>query len=453
MRAGTGRTINAAIDRARQVFGKPPQVLICVFGVANDPRYNIFKAIGLSKGIVTQAMQSRLLGKTRDLQAHINVAMKLNKKLGGDNFHHKGGTTNGDVPGKRAAGWPETHACMFFGEQHLTATELERLNELQCTGFDLTHAPGKPSIAAAVASMDDYFMECADEVRVQPLLEPSLNSPDARPKKNEIIEDLKSMVLVSPRGGNSAYREAHPPRFKSRICFSVEYGCPEDALHPPESSSFAMAFPTASSQRCSLEKSLPFGKRSKLSKSTTRAGLARHENFVKPPSQSQHSLISGPPAHLPDLNDRNDVVLNAPAGTVVDHPNLVDPRNIEWYGASHAADLGTTRMVKYNVMVDDNNLSLDDLQSIANTQGHAFQRCNLAISGPAYVRYADIICSKAKGWMSVIDSEDGGSSFGGESVDGTVESRAHDLERYQAVVQGMATGLEKFRSTGCSWWI
>ncbi|KAL8278268.1 hypothetical protein RQP46_009300 [Phenoliferia psychrophenolica] len=48
-------------------------------------------------------------------------------------------------------------------------------------------------------------------------------------------------------------------------------------------------------------------------------------------------------------------------------------------------------MIKYNVMIDENNLSLDDLQSMANAQGHAFQRCNLAISGPAYVRSADLI--------------------------------------------------------------
>lgn len=60
------------------------------------------------------------------------------------------------------------------------------------------------------------------------------------------------------------------------------------------------------------------------------------------------------------------VVGNAPAGTVVD-TQIVDPRSeylfhlerafsdappdVEWFGSAHAADLGTTRMVKYNVMV------------------------------------------------------------------------------------------------------
>ena len=53
--------------------------------------------------------------------------------------------------------------------------------------------------------------------------------------------------------------------------------------------------------------------------------------------------------------------------------------------------------------------------------------------------------------MSALDSEDGGSSVGGDSMDGTRESRAADFLRYQAVVDKMAPGLEMMRSRGMAW--
>lgn len=44
------------------------------------------------------------------------------------------------------------------------------------TGADLSDSPGKPSIAAVVASMDSHYMLSADAVSVQRLIEPPTNS-------------------------------------------------------------------------------------------------------------------------------------------------------------------------------------------------------------------------------------------------------------------------------------
>ena len=44
--ADMNAALDAAIEKAKQVFGSKPQVVFCIFKAANDERYNIFKFLG-----------------------------------------------------------------------------------------------------------------------------------------------------------------------------------------------------------------------------------------------------------------------------------------------------------------------------------------------------------------------------------------------------------------------
>lgn len=70
----------------------------------------------MSLGIATQALRADKLQKTNDFQLFINVAMKINGKLGGRNFTFAPNSTDGgDARGQRKAGWLERAAPLVFG--------------------------------------------------------------------------------------------------------------------------------------------------------------------------------------------------------------------------------------------------------------------------------------------------------------------------------------------------
>ncbi|KAI0773448.1 ribonuclease H-like domain-containing protein [Irpex lacteus] len=67
---------------------------------------------------------------------------------------------------------------------------------------------------------------------------------------------------------------------------------------------------------------------------------------------------------------------------------------------SHGGLLGTSRPAHYNVLYDENDFTVDGLQSLSFTLCHVYARSTRSVSIPAPVYYADIVCSRAKNHYS-----------------------------------------------------
>ncbi|KAB5595487.1 Argonaute-like protein [Ceratobasidium theobromae] len=86
---------------------------------------------------------------------------------------------------------------------------------------------------------------------------------------------------------------------------------------------------------------------------------------------------------------------NCPAGTVVDDV-VGHPTEFDFYLQSHGGLLGTSRSAHYNVLYDENNFTVDGIQSLSFALCHVYARATRSVSIPAPVYYADIVCERAK---------------------------------------------------------
>ncbi|KAF8911853.1 argonaute-like protein [Mucidula mucida] len=86
---------------------------------------------------------------------------------------------------------------------------------------------------------------------------------------------------------------------------------------------------------------------------------------------------------------------NLPAGTVIDR-EITSPIEYDFYLQSHAGLLGTSRSSHYTVVCDENAFNPNQLQMMAYTLCHVYARSTRAVSIPAPVYYAHIVCSRAK---------------------------------------------------------
>ncbi|THU91564.1 argonaute-like protein [Dendrothele bispora CBS 962.96] len=93
--------------------------------------------------------------------------------------------------------------------------------------------------------------------------------------------------------------------------------------------------------------------------------------------------------------DQGDRSGNMLAGTGVDQ-RIAHPVEFDLCLQSHAGLIGNSRPSHYSVLHDDNNFSVDALQSLCSTLCHAYAPSTRSISIPAPVYYADMVCARAK---------------------------------------------------------
>ncbi|KAI0347251.1 argonaute-like protein [Trametopsis cervina] len=108
---------------------------------------------------------------------------------------------------------------------------------------------------------------------------------------------------------------------------------------------------------------------------------------------------------------------NCRAGTVVD-TDIAHPTEFDFYLQSHGGILGTSRPAHYNVLHDENNFTVDGLQSLSYALCHVYARSTRSVSIPAPVYYADIVCSRAKNHYSPdanLDFSDTGTAEGSQN--------------------------------------
>ncbi|KAI0250549.1 Piwi domain-containing protein [Lactifluus subvellereus] len=83
---------------------------------------------------------------------------------------------------------------------------------------------------------------------------------------------------------------------------------------------------------------------------------------------------------------------NCLAGTVIDR-DVVDPVEFDFYLLSHGGMNGTSRPAHYNVLIDENNFTADDLQSFSYALCHVNARTTCSISKPAPLLRKDCVLS------------------------------------------------------------
>jgi eukaryotic translation initiation factor 2C len=96
---------------------------------------------------------------------------------------------------------------------------------------------------------------------------------------------------------------------------------------------------------------------------------------------------------MPKEGDRKSE--NCFAGTVVDR-DVTHPTDHDFYLLSHAGILGTSRPAHYSVLYDESGFNADALQSLSYSLCHVYAPSTRAVSVPAPVYYADLVCSRAK---------------------------------------------------------
>jgi hypothetical protein len=81
-------------------------------------------------------------------------------------------------------------------------------------------------------------------------------------------------------------------------------------------------------------------------------------------------------------------------GTVVDR-GIVSGGICNFYMNSHAGIQGTNMPAHYSVLLDENNLSMDELQVLAWNLCHSYQRCTRAVSVPSPLYYATLAANRS----------------------------------------------------------
>jgi len=142
---------------------------------------------------------------------------------------------------------------------------------------------------------------------------------------------------------------------------------------------------------------------------------------------------------------------NCPAGTVLDTA-VIHPVYFDFYLQSHGGLQGTSCSTHYNVLVDENQFTSNELQSFLHSMSHTFQRATRSVSIPTVTYYADLVCTRVKGWMfDVQDNRESRSVATSGSADS--RTRALDLEDYQAKINETQEGIDRMEMGNMMWWL
>ncbi|KAI0092008.1 argonaute-like protein [Irpex rosettiformis] len=219
------------------------------------------------------------------------------------------------------------------------------------------HSEGRPSFTALVANVDSDHAKYVATSRVQT-------------SRQEMIDDLADMAedVIKKFIGYRKMVEKVANAAPKRIIFYRD-GVSEGQF------------------RQVLEKELPL-----LQAACKKVGVSPRITVI----------VVGKRHHVrffPKSSGDADRSGNCKAGTVVD-TDIAHPTEFDFYLQSHGGLLGTSRPAHYNVLYDENDFTVDGLQSLSFTLCHVYARSTRSVSIPAPVYYADIVCSRAKNHYS-----------------------------------------------------
>ncbi|PWA91206.1 Argonaute/Dicer protein, PAZ [Artemisia annua] len=313
--------------------GKSLQLLIVILPDMTGSYGLVKRILETDLGIVSQCCQPKHVMKSNP-QYFENLAMKINVKVGGTNA--------------------------------ILARPIPILNERPTIifGADVTHPqPGEDSsssIAAVVASMDRHA------TKYRALM-------SAQPHRQEIIEDLDSMIIDGVSEGQFNDVLLHETDQIRKACASLEQN------YQPRVTFIVV--------------------------------------------QKRHHTRLFPMNH----NDRSntDKSGNILPGTVVD-TKICHPAEFDFYLCSHAGIKGTSRPTHYHVLYDENKFTADGLQTLTNNLCYTYARCTRSVSIVPAAYYAHLTAFRARYYTEGMGSE---SESGGR----TTRERTAEVRQLPAI--------------------
>jgi Piwi domain len=86
---------------------------------------------------------------------------------------------------------------------------------------------------------------------------------------------------------------------------------------------------------------------------------------------------------------------NCPAGTVVDS-DIVHPSYYDFFLLSHPGLQGTSRPTHYSILIDENKLGANEVQTLCYNLCHVYARCTRVVSIVPPVYYAHLVGRRAR---------------------------------------------------------
>lgn len=265
-------------------------------------------------------------------------------------------------------------------------------------GIDVTHpspgsAKGAPSVAAMVASVDASLGQWPAEIRIQ------------NEARNEMVDALDSMLKEHLRRWANSHKKAYPENI-------IVY---RDGVSEGQ-------YDLVTSKELPLLKSAC---RAVYPADLTAKGLPRFSIIIV--GKRHHTRFY--PTRQEDADRSNNPI----HGTVVDR-GVTEARNWDFFLQAHTALKGTARPAHYYTVWDEIFLNLkptlpaqntaDILEAMTHHMCYLFGRATKAVSicPPAY--YADLVCTRARCYLSrAFEPETpSGSVVGSENPGITVES-------------------------------
>lgn len=343
----TGQNNEEKIDATiAGLMTKKPQLIFTILSDNDTAVYNCVKRIcDVRRGVRNICVRAQKLAGANP-QYYANVGLKFNLKLGGTN-------------------------------QSLKADQLGIIGEgkTMLVGIDVTHpSPGSaknaPSIAGIVASVDTILGQWPADIRVQTSRQEMVSGLD---------ELLRSRLRVWAKNNRNAYPE-NIIVYRDGVS-EGQYDKVIDEELPLLKNACQTTYPADA-----LKKGLP-------RISIIIVGKRHHTRFY--PTEQEHA----------------DKFNNPKNGTVVDR-GVTEARNWDFFLQAHTALKGTARPAHYFTVWDEIfhkqtpkapfKNAADILESLTHNMCYLFGRATKAVSlcPPAY--YADLVCERARCYMSSV---------------------------------------------------
>lgn len=323
-----------------------PQLIVTILPFSDSDLYNTVKqACDLRYGVRNVNVLADKLSGAND-QYYANVGLKVNLKLGGTN-------------------------------QSLNPSELGIISQgkTMLVGIDVTHpSPGSssaaPSVAGMVASVDSSLGQWPAELRVQR-------------SRQEKVEDLDTMLKMHLQRWARGHKNVLPENI-------IVY---RDGVSEGQ---YDMV----------IDQELPLLRKAcndTYPATDTKKGLPRISILVV--GKRHHTRF-----YPTDAKDA-DRSLNTPNGTIVDR-GVTEARNWDFFLQAHTALKGTARPAHYFTVWDEiffrqkagppHQNAADILESLTHHMCYMFGRATKAVSicPPAY--YADLVCTRARCYLSQV---------------------------------------------------
>jgi eukaryotic translation initiation factor 2C len=364
--------IDAEIDAAIQRFvshptRKPPTLLLMIMPYVDTSIYNRVKfTCDVKVGLRNVCVVGSKFAKDRNDQYFANVALKFNLKLGGRN-------------------------------QILDTNKLGIISEgkTMVVGIDVTHpSPGSasnaPSVAGIVASIDQWLAQWPADLQIQTARQEMVVGLD---------EMLKSRLRLWAKNNKGAY--------------------PENILIYRDGVSEGQ-------YDVVLDQELPLLRKAckeVYAAGDTKKGLPRMSIIIVGKRHNTRFYST--------KKEDADRSSNPQNGTVVDR-GVTEARNWDFFLQAHAAIQGTARPAHYYTVLDEIfrggkiqapfQNAADALEDLTHNMCYLFGRATKAVSICPAAYYADLVCERARCYLSWLFDATPGATPAGSVVEGGPDS-------------------------------